>query len=622
MAKSHNPPTLPWQQLVILSICRLADPIALSSVFPYLPEMIESFGVPQDEVSKWAGITSAVFSLSQACTGVAWGRASDRFGRKPVILVGMMCIMSTSLLWGFSKSLPLALLARCLSGASNGNVGLMRTAVAELVPERELQPRAFSIMPLVWTIGSILGPGFGGALADPAHKYPTVFGMSKFFRHYPFALPNLAAAGFFLVGLTVGFLFLRETLETRRRTPDFGRKLGQLLLKPCTQRTKAGLPHDEEQSASLLKHSRVSSTSSSVPETDVGTKAKHVNHVIAKPPSYREVFSYQSNMNLLVYTLLALHSIAYDQVLPVFMHFPRQTDRSSNPNVRLPFRFTGGFGIESDRIGLLFMAYGLVGVFIQIFAFPILARRWGVLNCLKIVSLMFPIAYLITPFTALLPSPLAQQLGIFTVMVFKCCASIFAFPCTTILLTNSATSLRILGTLNGMAVSISALGRAAGPAIVGWTFTLGVDAGYAIIPFWTLAAFGITAAVPVWWLVEMEGFGGIEDGDGEEEDEPNQPLPYAGQAVDRSSAISMKNHTEDENVAEEDFAGEDDGLLYPHRLSHTICRNSVDVPLFTTRRMSSPLGMRDSVGPGGSSRLSNGLGQSNSGFGAGGCSYS
>lgn len=621
MVKSHRQPTLPSQQLLILSICRLADPIALSSVFPYLPEMIESFGIPEDQVSKWAGITSAVFSFSQALTGVVWGRASDRFGRKPAILLGMVCIMSTSLLWGFSKTLPMALLARCLSGASNGNVGLMRTAVAELVPERQLQPRAFSILPLVWTIGSILGPGFGGALADPAQKYPSVFGESKFFREFPFALPNLAAAGFFLVGLTVGFLFLQETLESKKRSPDIGRKIGHLLLRPCTQRKKGRGPHEEEQSASLLKHSRLSSISSSVPDN---TQGEHVKHASLKPPTYREVFSYQSNTNLLVYTLLALHSIAYDQLLPVFMHYPRQTDRQSNPDVHLPFKFTGGFGVDSDRIGLLFMAYGVVGVFIQLFAFPTLAGRWGVLNCLKIVSIMFPIAYLITPFTALLPSPMAQQSGLFCVMVFKCCASIFAFPCTTILLTNSATSLRILGTLNGIAVSISALGRAAGPAIIGWAFTVGVDTGYAVIPWWTLAAFAVAATIPVWWLVEMEGFGRVQDSDGEDEDEgePDLPLPHTGQSVNRSFGKGNIADRESDNVVEDEFAEEGDGLLNPDRSSHKPSHSGVDLPLPPKKRMSSPIGMRDSVGPGGSSCLSNGLGQSNSGFGAGGSSYS
>lgn len=218
--------------------------------------MIESFDIPKNQVSKWAGITSAVYSLSQAITGIAWGHASDSFGRKPVILAAMICIMSTSLLFGFSRSLVWAIVARSLAGASCGNVGIIRTMVAEMVPYKELQPSAFSVMPLVWTIGSIFGPSFGGALANPTLKYPGVFGKRGLFKTYPFALPNLVGAAFFLVGLSVGTLFLKETLETKTDRRDFGIILGRLLLLPFT-RKKPGLKWslEEEQSASLLKRS-------------------------------------------------------------------------------------------------------------------------------------------------------------------------------------------------------------------------------------------------------------------------------------------------------------------------------------------------------------------------------
>lgn len=124
--------------------------------------MIESFGVEKSQVAKWAGITSAVFSLAQSLTAIIWGRASDKYGRKPIILIGLFCTMCTSLLFGFSRNLAWAIAIRALSGGGNGNVGIIRTMVAEMVPEKELQPRAFSIMPLTWTIGSIFGPAFGG----------------------------------------------------------------------------------------------------------------------------------------------------------------------------------------------------------------------------------------------------------------------------------------------------------------------------------------------------------------------------------------------------------------------------------------------------------------------------
>ena len=88
--------------------------------------MVESFDVPADHAAKWAGIITAVFSLSQACTGLAYGRASDVFGRKPVIMAGLVCTIASTILFGFSRSLVWAIVTRALSGASNGNVGIIR----------------------------------------------------------------------------------------------------------------------------------------------------------------------------------------------------------------------------------------------------------------------------------------------------------------------------------------------------------------------------------------------------------------------------------------------------------------------------------------------------------------
>jgi len=83
--------------------------------------MIESFGVHKKEVAKWAGITSAVFSLAQCLTAIMWGRASDKFGRKPTIMFGLTFTMITSILWGLSSSLPMAITVRAIAGGCNGN---------------------------------------------------------------------------------------------------------------------------------------------------------------------------------------------------------------------------------------------------------------------------------------------------------------------------------------------------------------------------------------------------------------------------------------------------------------------------------------------------------------------
>lgn len=93
----------------------------MTSVFPYLPEMVASFGVAEEDVPFWAGLTGSVFSLSQSVTAVPWGRASDRFGRKPIILVGLVCTMLCFLAWGVSTSLAMAITVRAIQGGSNGN---------------------------------------------------------------------------------------------------------------------------------------------------------------------------------------------------------------------------------------------------------------------------------------------------------------------------------------------------------------------------------------------------------------------------------------------------------------------------------------------------------------------
>lgn len=90
--------------------------------------------------------------------------------------------------------------------------------VAEMVPEKELQPRAFSIMPLVWTIGSIFGPSFGGFFAKPAENFPDLFGNNRFLLKYPFILPNLVTSALFLLGIATGILFLKVLNPSEKTT--------------------------------------------------------------------------------------------------------------------------------------------------------------------------------------------------------------------------------------------------------------------------------------------------------------------------------------------------------------------------------------------------------------------
>ncbi|GIJ84530.1 hypothetical protein Asppvi_003377 [Aspergillus pseudoviridinutans] len=460
--------------------------------------MIEDIGVPKNEVAKWVGIASAASAGSQAAMAVTWGTVSDTVGRKPIILCGLTFTMIFSLMFGLSKTLAMLIASRALLGLMNGNVGIIRTMVAEMVPEKELQPRAFSVMPLVWTIGSIFGPAFGGALARPAQKHPAIFGNWQLFKAYPFLLPNLASAFLFVIGITTGWLFLHETLAAKKHHRDVGLRLGQMLTGSCSSRRKemsySETREVDETTALLGQHRSTKSTA-------------------AKRPSWKEVFSPQSTLVLLAYGMLAMHNMAFDSLLPVFLHTPIQR-LDGNPEVRLPFKFIGGFGVDSQTIGIYYTLIGIIGMFVQFFIFPAAAKRFGVLNFIKVIAVTFPVVYLLTPFTALVPASI-RSFVVCMLMLSKLACTIFSFPCCTILLTNSAASLNVLGTLNGVGTSVSAIGRAAGPALVGAAFSYGVNQGYVILPWWLLAVFAALSAVPVFWVEETDGFHGSQESESE-----------------------------------------------------------------------------------------------------------
>ncbi|TQB77389.1 hypothetical protein MPDQ_003027 [Monascus purpureus] len=481
--------------------------VVLTAVLPYLPEMIEYLGVPKNEVAKWVGIISAVTSGCQASMAVVWGTISDTAGRKPIILLGLSFTMIFSLIFGFSQSLGMLIVARAMQGFMNGNVGILRTMVAELVPERELQPRAFSVMPLVWTVGSIFGPAFGGALARPAEKHPELFGRYEFFKKYPFALPNLAAAALFVV--TSFAYIVQETLESKKGHRDYGLVLGEILTSPCTSRRRKRKSRfhssktENDETAALLGN-RESQPQQSRKEAPT------------ERPSWSQVFSPQSNLVLLAYTMLATHTMAFDSQFPVLMHYPVQ-EIHSNPDVKLPFKFAGGFGVDAQTIGIFYTLIGTMGMFIQFLFFPWAAKRYGVLPCLRTVSILFPIIYAIVPFTVLVPHAL-RNITISFLILSRLAAGIFCFPCCIILLTNSATSRSVLGTLNGVATSISAVGRAVGPAVLGTTFSFGIKIGFLVVPWWTLTGIAVLSALPVFWIVEGDGLGD-EDNEGNEDDD-------------------------------------------------------------------------------------------------------
>jgi len=345
------------------------------------------------------------------------------------------------------------------------------------------------MMPMMWNVGSFIGPVIGGGLVHPAERYPGLFGRISLFKEFPYALPNLVNCSLFAVGIVTGWLFLRETLPTMKGNCDYGIKLAKVLTAKCGgKRSTHKLPNLEEAYPMLSRND--------VDETDIANSAPK------KCPettsfTWKAVFTAQSRVNLLESLTLGMHSVAFDQLLPIFMHHPRSKNAHS---ASLSLCFSGGFGLDSARIGYLLMLNGLLGMFAQFFVFPPVAKTFGVLRCLRVCAVMFIMVYVVFPFTSLIPSENWQQAVALALIVFKNWLTVFAFPCNAILLTNSSASAKMLGTLNGVETSIAAAGRTIGPALGGIMFVMGVDVGYMVIPWWAIAGVAAGAALPTFWM--------------------------------------------------------------------------------------------------------------------------
>lgn len=150
--------------------------------------------------------------------------------------------------------------------------------------------------------------------------------------------------------------------------------------------------------------------------------------------------------------------------------------------------------------------------------------------------------YFLTPYTALFESATARYVALALIMLFKGMGIIIAFPSTTILLTNSCTSVRILGTLNGFATCFSGLGRAAGPLLTGLAFTWGVDRGYVVIPYAFLAVVALIGAIPVFMIVDGDGPTATPE---ESDAEDDETLRDSAIILPNESAID-EEHSEEE----------------------------------------------------------------------------
>ncbi|EWZ41337.1 hypothetical protein FOZG_06666, partial [Fusarium oxysporum Fo47] len=382
------------------------------------------------------------------------------------------------------------------------NIGVLQTTVAELVTVKEHQPRAYTIMPMVWCIGSIVGPMIGGALARPCISYPEIFARGTIWDRYPYLLPNLFSAATVFFGVIIGLLFLDETHAEKKAQRDRGREIGDYLaswfggVASCNGRGRSpekqalldgkqnvqylstsvrpGSAHSDE---ALPAYRSQENSPRLAPQPDT----QSLNEAPLEPIVVRrsKTFTKPVIMNIISYGILAFHTMTFDQLFPVFL----STKRPEHPVHDLPFKFTDGFGLETKMIGVIMSVQGLYSLFSNYLIVPPVTRRLGSLRLFRILAFSYFALYLVTPYLVLLPDSMRMP-AIYLLVIWKCTFSTMAYPSNAILLANSAPSKQVLGTINGIAASTASLCRALGPTLSGLLYSWGLQTGYSGLAWW------------------------------------------------------------------------------------------------------------------------------------------
>lgn len=178
------------------------DAIGIGLIFPVMPDLIEEVtGRPLAEAALWGGVLATSFAVMQFLFGPLIGALSDRFGRRPVLLLSLAVMAADYLVMALAGSIWLLLVARLVAGITAATFATAGAFIADITPPDQ-RGRRFGLIGAGFGVGFVLGPLIGGLLAaiDPR-------------------APFYAAAGLALANLAFGWFVLPETVTDATRRP-------------------------------------------------------------------------------------------------------------------------------------------------------------------------------------------------------------------------------------------------------------------------------------------------------------------------------------------------------------------------------------------------------------------
>lgn len=184
-----------------IMIAVLIDMVAIGLIIPVLPLLVGSFTASPAEQTFWFGVVAFTFGVANFIGSPILGALSDRYGRRPVLLIGFSGLALSFFVTGLATALWMLIVVRLFSGAMQANAAVANAYVADITPPED-RARRFGLLGAMFGLGFILGPVMGGLLGS-----------------INIHLPFFVAGALAVANGLYGYFVLPESLAPDRRKP-------------------------------------------------------------------------------------------------------------------------------------------------------------------------------------------------------------------------------------------------------------------------------------------------------------------------------------------------------------------------------------------------------------------
>lgn len=184
------------RRLVTIFLIVFVGLLGFSIILPLLPYYAETFGASPTVV----GLLTASYAAAQLVGAPVLGRLSDRYGRRPILLLSSLGTVVGFLILGFADSLWLLFAGRIVDGLTGGNITVAQAYISDITDEKD-RAKGLGLLGAAFGLGFIFGPLLGGALSAGGR----------------YALPSFVAAAITLVNVIAIYFWLPESLSVKDR---------------------------------------------------------------------------------------------------------------------------------------------------------------------------------------------------------------------------------------------------------------------------------------------------------------------------------------------------------------------------------------------------------------------